>query len=70
MIDGFDPIRGHKVAGNRGYFLKGYGFLLNQALIQYGIRFLMEKGYTPIQPPYFMNHEMMGATCQLGDFDE
>jgi len=25
MIDGFDPKRGVKVAGHRGYFLKGMG---------------------------------------------
>lgn len=25
MIDGYDPKRGSKIAGHRGYFLKGYG---------------------------------------------
>jgi len=59
MIDGYDPVRGHKIAGHRGYFLKGPGFLLNQALVQYGIKFLVERGYTPCQPPYFMKAEMM-----------
>lgn len=32
--------RGQKIAGHRGYFLKGAGVLLNQALINYGISFL------------------------------
>lgn len=36
MIDGYDPKRGSKIAGHRGYFLKGYGQLLNMALINYG----------------------------------
>lgn len=39
--------RGSRVAGHRGYFLKGLGVLLNQALINYGIKMLIQKGYTP-----------------------
>lgn len=35
--------RGQKIAGHRGYFLKGAGVLLNQALINYGLAFLMPK---------------------------
>lgn len=54
MIDGYEPERGSAIAGHRAYFLKGCGVLLNQALIQYGLSFLMKKGYTPIQPPFFM----------------
>eukprot|EP01111_Echinosteliopsis_oligospora_P014427 TRINITY_DN542_c0_g1_i1.p1 TRINITY_DN542_c0_g1~~TRINITY_DN542_c0_g1_i1.p1 ORF type:complete len:495 (+),score=165.22 TRINITY_DN542_c0_g1_i1:88-1572(+) len=69
-IDGYDPERGVKVAGNRGYFLKGAGFRLNQALISYGVDFLMKRGYTPLQTPFFMNKDIMGATAQLEDFDE
>jgi seryl-tRNA synthetase len=45
LIGGYDPERGQKIAGHRGYFLKGYGVLLNQALINLGIQVLMKKGY-------------------------
>jgi seryl-tRNA synthetase len=69
-IGGYDPERGQKIAGHRGYFLKGPGVMLNMALIQYGIQFLTKKGYTPIQPPYFMKKEVMAETCQLSDFDD
>lgn len=69
-IDGYDPKRGQKIAGHRGYFLKGPGVMLNMALIQYGLHFLAKKGYTPMQPPYFMKREVMAETCQLSDFDE
>lgn len=62
--------RGQKVAGHRGYYLKGAGVLLNQALINYGIATLMAKGYTPAQPPFFIKKEVMEATCQLSDFTE
>ena len=70
MIDGYEPERGVNVAGHRGYFLKGVGLLLNQALINYGISYLMNKEYTPLQPPYFMNKEAMAGVAQLEDFDE
>lgn len=70
MIDGFDQIRGSKIAGHRGYFLKGPGVKLNQALINYGIQFLEDRGYTPVQPPYFMKKSVMEETCQLTDFDD
>lgn len=46
MIDGYDPSRGQKVSGHRGYFLKGWGAILNMALINYGMQFLMKKKYT------------------------
>lgn len=40
--------RGQKIAGHRGYFLKGAGVLLNQALINYGLNFLTSKQYTAL----------------------
>jgi seryl-tRNA synthetase len=62
--------RGQRVAGHRGYFLKGVGVLLNQALLNYGLATLIKKGYTPVQPPFFMKKSVMEATCQLSDFSE
>lgn len=70
MIDGYDPKRGVKLAGHRGYFLKGPGVLLNMALQSYGIQFLVKKGYTPMYPPFFMKRSVMAETAQLSDFDE
>ena len=43
MIDGYESQRGVNVAGHRAYFLKGVGVLLNQALINFGLSFLMKK---------------------------
>ena len=62
--------RGQKIAGHRGYFLKGVGVLLNQALINYGLTFLTARQYTPLQPPFFMKQSIMAETCQLSDFEE
>lgn len=63
MIDGYDPVRGSKVSGHRGYFLKGWGALLNMALINYGMHFLMERKYQPMQTPFFMKKNIMAETC-------
>lgn len=66
----YDGERGAKLVGHRGYFLRKWGVLLNQALINYGLHFLVERGYDPIQPPYFMNKDYMSKTAQLEQFDE
>ena len=43
-LDGYDPARGVKLVGHRGYMLTGYGVFLNQALINCGLEFLFLKG--------------------------
>ncbi|RMZ83645.1 hypothetical protein DV738_g867, partial [Chaetothyriales sp. CBS 135597] len=68
--DIYDGERGTKLVGHRGYFLRRWGVLLNQALINYGLHFLYSRGYDPIQPPFFMKAEYMAKTAQLEDFDE
>lgn len=70
MINGVDTARAVKVAGHRAYYLKGWGFKLNQALINYGTAFLEGRGFTPVQTPFFMRREYMAETCQLSDFDD
>lgn len=69
-LDGYDPERGVKITGHRGYFLRNYGVFLNQAMINYGLSFLASKGYTPLQSPVMMNKEVMARTAQLSQFDE
>jgi seryl-tRNA synthetase len=69
-LNGYDSERGVKVVGHRGYCLTGYGLFLNMALINYGLEFLFNKGYTPNQPPFFMLRDQMAKTAQLSDFDE
>ena len=70
MIDGFSAERGVGVAGHRAYFLRGVGVLLNQALINYGLSFLLREQYVPLQPPYMMKKDVMAETAQLEQFDE
>ncbi|KAA8915957.1 hypothetical protein TRICI_001874 [Trichomonascus ciferrii] len=69
-LDGYDPDRGTKISGHRGYFLRNYGVFLNQAMINYGLDFLAKREYIPLQAPVMMNKEVMARTAQLSQFDE
>ncbi|KAH6626359.1 hypothetical protein B0J18DRAFT_138999 [Chaetomium sp. MPI-SDFR-AT-0129] len=69
-LDGYDPERGVKVVGHRGYFLRRWGVFLNQAIINYGLEFLHERDYVPLQTPQLMLKDQMAKTAQLSQFDE
>lgn len=70
LLEAFDPVPGAKLAGHRGYFLKGVGVMLNMALQNYGMQFLIKRGYTPMMPPFFMRKKIMAETAELNSFDE
>ncbi|CAI0415562.1 unnamed protein product [Linum tenue] len=65
-----DTKKGANIAGGRGFYLKGDGVRLNQALINYGLDFLDKRGYTALQTPFFMRKEVMAKCAQLAQFDE
>lgn len=65
-----DTVRGVKVAGSRGYYLTRAGALLNHALLSYALKFLVARGFTPVQTPFFMEQACMARCAQLEDFDE
>ncbi|KAL1549674.1 serine--tRNA ligase [Salvia divinorum] len=65
-----DLKKGANVAGGRGYYLKGDGVRLNQALINFALDFLDKKGYTALQTPFFMRKDIMARCAQLAQFDE
>ena len=69
-LDLTDTIKGSNIAGNRGYFLKHYGVLLNNAIIRYAMDFLVERDYKLLYTPFFMKKEMMSKVAQLNEFDE
>jgi seryl-tRNA synthetase len=70
LLDIVDLEAGVKVAGGRGFFLKGAGVLLNQALINCALQFGVKKGYEPVQTPFFMRKTIMAECAQLSQFDE
>ncbi|GMN34094.1 hypothetical protein TIFTF001_044868 [Ficus carica] len=65
-----DTEKGAKVAGGRGFYLKGDGVRLNQALINFGLDFLEKRGYTLLQTPFFMKEEIMSCCAQLAQYDD
>jgi len=64
-----DQARGAKVTGSRFYFLQGDLARLDMALQQYGADFLMQRGYTLVQPPLMMNREAYEGVTDLADFE-
>jgi len=69
-IDGMDADRGALISGSRGYFLKGPGWFLKEALINYSVRFLVDREYEVIEPPFWMRKSIMSEVAQLNQFDE
>eukprot|EP00475_Leptophrys_vorax_P023006 TRINITY_DN31340_c2_g1_i1.p1 TRINITY_DN31340_c2_g1~~TRINITY_DN31340_c2_g1_i1.p1 ORF type:complete len:494 (-),score=54.49 TRINITY_DN31340_c2_g1_i1:20-1501(-) len=70
MLGIADIERGSQTAGGRGYYLKGMGVLLNQALISFGLAFLHKRGFEALHTPFFMRQDVMAACAQLAQFDE
>lgn len=61
-LDLLDTKRAVKIAGFRSYFLKGDGLLLEQALLQYAQKLLIEKGFTMMSAPMMVGQEAMWGT--------
>lgn len=64
-----DLDRAAKVTGSRFYFLKGDLARLELALQVYSSNFLIDRGYTLIQPPLMMNKDSYEGVTDLGDFE-
>jgi len=71
LIERFAEIeKASEVSGARTYYLKGDMVLLNLALIDFALRNLKEKGFTPIWTPYFIKEKFMRGASELSDFEE
>jgi len=70
MIDGLNIEKGSMIAGSRGYFLKSSAIWLQQALIQYALRFIDELGFETIYTPFWMRKQVMAQVAQLSQFDD
>lgn len=58
------------IAGGRAYVLRGAMVQLQLAIISYGVQFLVQRGYDPFYPPFFLNKSVMGSVAELADFDD
>lgn len=65
-----DMERAAKVSGSRFYYMKGDLVRLNQALMNYALDLLRERGYTAVQPPYMINRRAMEGAVIAEDFED
>jgi seryl-tRNA synthetase len=61
--------RAVKISGAGFFYLKGDLALLDLALQRLAIDMLIQKGFTPIQPPLLMNRRAYEGVTDLGDFE-
>lgn len=69
-IDGADTETAGSIAGSRFYYLKQDILFMNLALIQFALNELVDKGYTPLQTPFFIKSQVAEETSELGEFQE
>jgi seryl-tRNA synthetase len=67
-LDIIDFERGVKLAGSRGYMLKGMGARLQRALISLFLDMAREKGFSELYVPYMVKEEMMVGSAQFPKF--
>lgn len=68
--DMVDVERGVKLAWARSYFLKWDGMLLEQAVLQYTLKKLVEKWFTPMNVPNIVNPECLIGTGYFPGWEE
>ncbi len=62
--------RGTKVAGFRGYYLRGDGVLLANAVSQLALKHFVEKGFEPLMAPSLVRREAFMGTGYLPQSEE
>lgn len=61
-LDLLDTTRAVEIGGFRSYFLKNQAVLLEQAVLQYGMRKLINDGFTAMTAPVLVNEKTMWGT--------
>jgi seryl-tRNA synthetase len=61
--------RARKVAGAGFYYLMGDLMLLEQALIAFVLRLVVERGFTPVFPPFILRRDAYQGVVDLADFE-
>lgn len=69
-LDIVDIERAGKIAGARFFYLKRELVLLDLALINLALEEMFKKGYTPIEPPFFMRRKAYEGAVALSDFED
>jgi len=61
-LDLLDTQRAVKIGGFRSYFLKNEAVLLEQAILQYSLKIMIEQGFTPMTVPVMVKKEALIGT--------
>jgi len=62
--------RAHRASGAGFYYLKGGIVLLDLALQRFALDLLVERGFTPVEPPYMLRREPYEGVTDLSDFEK
>ncbi|HEU5120701.1 MAG TPA: serine--tRNA ligase [Candidatus Nitrosocosmicus sp.] len=62
--------RAGKISGSRFYILKNELVKLSMALSNFALDYLIDEGYTAIQPPFLIRREAMEGAVILSDFED
>ncbi len=69
-LDLLDTKKASEVSASRFYYLKGDLVKLNYAIINFGLDFLKEKGFTLIQPPYMLRKAALEGALPFSAFGD
>ncbi len=69
-IENGDFDRAAKVAGQGFVYLKKDLVLLDFALMNYGLKRMVERGYEPVEPPFMLRREPYEGTVDISDFED
>ena len=61
--------RARRASGAGFYYLKGEVVLLDLALQRFALDLLVERGFTPVAPPYMLRREPYEGVTDLADFE-
>ena len=61
-LDLYDSAHAVKIAGTRAYFLKNELVMLEQAILNYGLEFMVKQDFTPMTVPWLVNKEALWGT--------
>jgi seryl-tRNA synthetase len=61
-LDLLDTERAVKIGGFRSYFLKNEAVMLEQAILQYALNAMVERGFTPMTAPVMVKREALNGT--------
>jgi len=70
LLDIADIDRATKVSGNKFYYLKGQGVILEMSILRFAMDMLVKKGFTPLSTPDLVRREIMYGAAHFPPEDD